>query len=495
MIKEENIEIDEELNSVINPDEFLNTDFFKTENETYTTSAAIRTKTSSESSGCYSQQLTPPISPQPIVIEAIKLIPVTQIHNNAATIKHFGNNERKMKPILPAKSQSHSSDSDSNSNNQMVNLDKAQIKQARIIRNRESALQSRRRKKEYLQNLEVEVGDLRKEVKKLKEENHYLKGKLLVYSSFTCRCATSISSKISSTKNASLMFALLLMIGFNIFNFIPSITLKNNAVIKDVRKPSSITSRHLLFVENNSTINDSGSSENVENEFIPLYFNQTDRIRKANIENVLNWIPQPELFNVTNNNFNDKINYDSFEDPLQNKLTQMYEKSRVNQAKKPLKKKREKRKRDDENLYNPDFFKFYEFFDEIKRKEDVFYVLSFRSDHLLLPAIENFSQMIKMNLIMPQSPNKTLSPASDKIMMMQIETIVLNTSIIEVAEKSIPSELVKANSNSTVMCNQQKMNNSSIPVNFGNATKSITPKRRKFLPYFQFDLDRVDSRK
>lgn len=484
MIKDESIEIDEELSTVINPDEFLNSDFFKTENETFTPPTSARTKTSSESSGSY-LQLTPPISPQPIVIEGIKLIPVTQIHNAASNVK-LCSNERKIKPILPAKPQSGSSDSDSN--NHTVNLDRAQIKQARLIRNRESALQSRRKKKEYLQNLETEVGDLRTQLKKLKEENRFLKEKLLVYNSFTCRCASSLSSKISSTKNASLMFALLLMIGFNIFNFIPSISTKSELMMQ---KSSSITSRHLLFVENNSTISDeSGSKENID---IPLYFNQTDRIRKANIENVLNWIPQPDLFNVTNN-VKGKNNFDSFEDPLQYKLSQMYEKSRVHQVKKPLKKKplKKKKKREDENLYNPDLFKFHEFFDEIKRKEDVFYVLSFQSDHLLLPAIENFSQMIKMNLIMPRS-NETL--ASDKIMMMEIETIVLNTSLIEVA--SIPSELVKAHSNSTVMCNQQKISNFTAPINLDNATniEEATPKRGKFLPYFHFDLDRVDSRK
>lgn len=91
------IETDEQ-STVINPEDFLNEAFFRTENETYT-------------SGSFSEpQLTPPISPQPIIVDNIKLIPVTQIypHNNGpgARIKQSYCNERKMKPILPAKSAS-----------------------------------------------------------------------------------------------------------------------------------------------------------------------------------------------------------------------------------------------------------------------------------------------------------------------------------------------------------------------------------------------------
>lgn len=453
--------------------------------------AATRTKTHSESSGSYSENittLTPPISPHPIVVaEGIKLIPITQIYSQSAT--------KKIKPILPAPL--GSSDSESNPSNGIV--DKAQILKARLIRNRESALQSRRKKKEYLQNLEVEVGDLRKEVRKLKDENCQLKAKLLVYSS--CRCLSSISSKFSSsTKNASFMFALL--IGFSLFNFIP---MGNYLATTSDLKQSSMkfSSRHLLFVDDNNIT----SEESISSEFIPLYLNQTDLVRKANIENVLNWIPQTQHFNNNTMNFNgNSNNYANFEDPLQIKLTQMYEKSKLNQVRKERKKRQSSKKKvskrvndHDHNLYNPESFEFHEFFDEIKRKQDTFYVLSFRSDQqlILLPAIENFSQKFKMNLIMPRSGRSNDTTMSDKIMMMQIETIVLNTSLIEVAEKSIPSELVvKSANNSTasVMCNREKLNISSTEVNFNNVTKIrekipsnfIAPKGSQFLsPYFE----------
>lgn len=459
---------DEEMCSVINPDDFLNESFFLDSN--------VRIKTESESSGSGNDpvspmshspsQLTPPISPQPPYLSLI--LPISNENSSTCTVK-------KIQPILPAvKGNSGSSDSDSTSKSTV--MDKNLIKQARIIRNRESALKSRHRKKEYLQSLEVEVCELRKEVKNLKEENGMLKQKLV---EFTYQRASSTFSKISTTKNATFMLAMLLMVGFNL---IPLSNYLSNSLVRDIERPSvSITSRHLLFVVNETDSMEKTSNES-DNSYIPLkYLNQTDRVRKANIENVLNWIPQPsELLNVTR-----KVNFESnlkkFEDPLQYKLSQLYEKSRANN----LNPKKQFRKRPqkptpppaDENLYNPELFKFQEFFDEIQRKEDTFYVLSRSFDNLLLPAeLETFSQIpLKMNLIMPR--NDTLTAQKNKIMMMQIETIVLNTSIIEV--KSIPSELVKETSNSTTTCNHQK-----------NITRNENlPKARKLVPYFRLDLN------
>ncbi len=336
-------------------------------------------------------------------------------------------------------------------------MDKALIKQARIIRNRESAIQSRRKKKEYLQQLEVEVGDLRKENKQLKEENSFLKQKLTTYSNFSCRCANSISSRIS-VKSSSLMLALLLMIGFNLIPI--SNYFITTSTIKNVMKPkmASITSRRLLYVDTNVTGEENNSSET---EFIPIYFNQTDRVRKINIENVLNWIPQAnELLNISNTFDKD---YNNFEDPLPFKLSKMYEKSQMSQSRKrrsaSVKKKAPKKVVQPPNFN--DNFNFHEIFDEIKRKDDTFYVLSFKNDHMLVPASpeENF---FKLNLIVPRT-NETLS--SEKIHLMQIETIVLNTSLIEV---------------------DQWINLKNIT---GTKTKQLNPKGRKYHPSYFFDLD------
>ena len=290
-------------------------------------------------------------------------------------------------------------------------IDKALIKQARLIRNRESALISRKKKKDYLQSLEIEVNSLRKENDMLKEENSLLKARLKGYSNFTCHCASTITSKLPN-KNASLLLALIFMIGFNVIPLFGNIFLSTNSIKKPVPQPSSVFSgRHLLYTNYTTTTANSSDKVEVEDK-IPLYFNQTNLIRKANIENIRSWIPQPDLYNGT-------VNNDQFlADPFQDKLAKMHEKSHDQMLKhsrikkKPTIKKKvsQERNRNLDNIqfYDTSFFKLHEFFEEINRKEDTFYLFSFKSDHLLLPAIDypqNFSQIIKMNLIMPRSNN------------------------------------------------------------------------------------------
>lgn len=211
------------------------------------------------------------------------------------------------------------------------------------------------------------------------------------------------------------MLALILMIGFNALVPLNSyFNITNNIHKSMTKQENSFNSRHLLFVENASLGGDEEHSSEIENEKIPLYFNQTDRIRKTNIENVLRWIPQPDLFNASRKFHNSKFDF-VVEDPLQEKFTKMYEKSRDQMQKKQVKKKPLKRKSQaqkiQQNLVDSDFFKLHEFFDEIKRKDDTFYVFSFRGEHLLLPALDyrqNFSQIVKMNLIMPRNNGKQM---------------------------------------------------------------------------------------
>lgn len=87
---------------------------------------------------------------------------------------------------------------------------------------------------------------------------------------------------------------------------------------------------------------------------------------------------------------------------------------------------------------------------------------------------------------------------SDKITMMQIETIILNTSLIQVNEKTIPGKF-KTYANSTAtqaqMCNERRRRNFVV-----DPTKKDDPiqEAAKFTPYFQsFDLSNsgVNSRK
>nr|XP_051695547.1 cyclic AMP-dependent transcription factor ATF-6 beta isoform X2 [Oryctolagus cuniculus] len=89
-----------------------------------------------------------------------------------------------------------------------------------------------------------------------------------------------------------------------------------------------------------------------------------------------------------------------------------------------------------------------EFLDAIDRREDTFYVVSFRRDHLLLPAIShNKTSRPKMSLVMPaMAPNETLSgrgASGDYEEMMQIECEVMDTRVIHIKTSTVPPSLRK----------------------------------------------------
>lgn len=509
----QSITVDDDVRD-INPDEFLNLDEFR----------EIKSEQHSP------QQLTPPISPRPssnIIIDSsiyqsVRIIPIAALQQ-----RKINNSEpapsKRIKLIVP-KPSSSSSESDSSVNRKTVlpaakqsnsPVDKALMKQQRLIKNREAANISRLRQKEYLQSLEAQNEELLKENSILKAENSQLRERISGYGAMTCRCASSITRKLPS-KHATFLLAVFLMVGVNIFPF-GSLIFSSGSKKPIEQQP--FVSRHLLFAENLTMIsNDSLSNDSLESDS-PVYFNQTDHIRKVNIENIRRWIPEPDLFNVSSL----RKSFDFNPDPLQEKLAKMYEKSREQSQKHTKTKRSQKNKKKPPIgpvLYNSNLnvIRLNEFFDEINRKDDTFYVFSFKADHLLLPPDNsyNFSQ-IKMNLIMPRNNGKvrtcshitnaqpffTDSLSSDKITMMQIETIIINTSLIQITEKSIPENFLKSTNNSTT-CTESSLNldmadKSKKNFNVTATTEMFQPlplsKAAKFPSYFNtLDLLKANSK-
>ena len=440
------------------PYDFINEDFIKCEPEQR-----------QEESNYANFLQTPPISPQsnsncstiintnnkyPCNYQAFQLIPVAKIKE-----------EQKFKVIQPKpekrSSTSLSSDSDSTTNSHLPlkvignsKIDEKAIKKhQRLIRNRESAIQSRKKKKALLETLEVENHELKSENQYLKVENNQLKEKLQKYNQFSCHCTSSFTNRLPS-KNSTVLLAVFFMVGFNIFMmpigniFSPSSSLTSHLTVDNGEHHS----RNLLFVDHNVTMTNNTTAVSSP-EPQPIYLNQTENIRKTNIENIRRWIRQPD--------FNTSIQHEEFkfnDNLIEDKLIKMYELSRDKTQKYTKNKKRIPKKKIPVTapapiqLYNPKskLIQLNEFFEEINRQDDVFYVFSFKSDHMLLPAINsyNFSQ-IKMNLMMPARING--SSSSETIRMMQIETIIVNTSIVEIKEKSIPDNF--RSTNSSTQCN------------------------------------------
>eukprot|EP00064_Thunnus_orientalis_P023078 superscaffoldBa00008390_g23305 len=85
-----------------------------------------------------------------------------------------------------------------------------------------------------------------------------------------------------------------------------------------------------------------------------------------------------------------------------------------------------------------------DFLDAIDRREDTFYVVSFRRDHLLLPAIShNKTSRPKMSLVMPaMSVNESLYNSSQGYeMMMQVDCEVMDTRIVPIKSSAVPPSL------------------------------------------------------
>ncbi|XP_078115222.1 cyclic AMP-dependent transcription factor ATF-6 alpha [Sander vitreus] len=81
-----------------------------------------------------------------------------------------------------------------------------------------------------------------------------------------------------------------------------------------------------------------------------------------------------------------------------------------------------------------------DFFDEINRRGDTFYVVSFRRDHLLLPATNhNKGSRPKMSLVLPaMNVNDSIIRDKDYEVMMQIDCEVTDTRILHIRSSTIP---------------------------------------------------------
>lgn len=229
-------------------------------------------------------------------------------------------------------------------------------------------------------------------------------------------------------------------------------------------------SRNLLWVDDslakNMTIMFNDSSIAMDSDAkpaklyptCPIHINQTESIRLAS--ELRRFFP--EYHNTSKVLPNDSFNLDSISNYFLPDATITSLLKQMKNAKNYLKKKSRRRSNDsnDESrgnglkkgmepfkgkiqVYNADYKngKYAEFFEEIGRQADTFYVVSFTGDHLLLPALaHNKTLRPKMSLMLP-SVNVNGTVSSDHVTLMQIDCEVINTSLIRIKESLIPKHL------------------------------------------------------
>ncbi|XP_054873922.1 cyclic AMP-dependent transcription factor ATF-6 beta isoform X1 [Amphiprion ocellaris] len=324
------------------------------------------------------------------------------------------------KPIVPATTTlpgNNSSDIDM----------KVLKRQQRMIKNRESACQSRKKKKEYLQNLEAQLREAQQENERLRRENQALRERL----------AGKEGSDSASNKRAVCVMAVLL---FMTFSFGPvSITdRKLSTVLQD--DVVSFSGRRLLeiqqqqqqqqqqqvaapppsSVEDKTEAEEEGGEEeryaaesyqfrNLSDMFsdvkdlvlqdIDRYFsssdcrqfNRSESLRLA--DELRGWVHRHQIDRKKSGGKPKIAKKARIAQKAQQRKTNISRYLPI-QAHRSIESQLQV-------LPGPEVT-YSDFLDAIDRREDTFYVVSFRRDHLLLPAIShNKTSRPKMSLVMP----------------------------------------------------------------------------------------------
>ncbi|XP_044728009.1 cyclic AMP-dependent transcription factor ATF-6 alpha isoform X2 [Chrysoperla carnea] len=440
--------------------------------------------------------------------------PKTQMKNNVKRSVLFPKSSPTTKPLLNNTSandvQLFTTTPVNHQSPIVMNVDGSEVdprmfkRMQRMIKNRESASMSRKRKKDYVVSLEKRCEQLSTENKKLRMENNSLKQ---IVAGFQMNCkSTVLSFNNISSKNTAILLGMLLMVSINIGSF-------RNLLFRDISNedltpnPSididlnDFHTRHLLNIadipnpnglglgltnEENPTKNDLKLQKpTYTNTSCPLSVNQTESIRLAS--ELRKFIGDP-FYNITHiyqrRNLKSRLNLRDYEfkrskryaneHQIKAKLNKLYSLSRRN--------RRIAAGTEDMQIYSfGPHLDYTRFFDRINLRDDTFYVISLRGDHMLIPAMNhNKTSRPKMSLLMP-ALSESFSTPNNHITLVKIDCEVLNTNLVHVNQNSIPQHLRASFQNQTQTYNL----NTSTPSTTANITITRKPKRnRLYKPYF-----------
>ncbi|XP_053928958.1 LOW QUALITY PROTEIN: cyclic AMP-dependent transcription factor ATF-6 alpha [Cuculus canorus] len=340
-------------------------------------------------------------------------------------------------------------------------------RQQRMIKNRESAFQSRKKKKEYMLGLEARLEAALLENEKLKKENSTLKRQLDEV------VLENQKLKVSSPKRRAL--CVMVILTFIMLNYGPL-----GAFEKDPNEVDSIASashwtRNLLEF---SASQESSTAQKVPGAVIPGKANRYDHSVSDNkalmivSKEPLLYISPPPCQPLINRTESLRLNHElrgwvhrhEVERTRSRRLSNtQQQKARVMQS--SLSEKADsqlmampytdtslsKNSGNELQVYYASPRSYQDFFEAIRRREDTFYVVSFRRDHLLLPATtHNKTRRPKMSIVLPAvSINENVINGQDYEVMMQIDCEVMDTRILHIKSSSVPPYLREQHRNHT----------------------------------------------
>ncbi|XP_018609091.1 cyclic AMP-dependent transcription factor ATF-6 alpha-like isoform X3 [Scleropages formosus] len=319
-------------------------------------------------------------------------------------------------------------------------------RQQRMIKNRESASLSRKKKKEYLLALEARLKVALFENQQLKKENCSLKIQL------DGLISENNVLKVTAPKRRAVCLMVVLM--FGMLNAGP-FRLFDSETTPDTPFGATHGSRHLLgFSTDDKDTPDSTNTGSPDRWEVPkekalmvvkknpLLFvspppcqpavNRTKSIRLA--QELRGWVHRHEVERTKKRLMTNKQkNKTTLKTP--GKEAEVSQIVTVQYADTT-----EKTSGSELQVYYARYSYYEDFFEEIHRRGDTFYVVSFRRDHLLLPATShNKGTRPKMSLVLPAvNVNETVIKDGEYEIMMQIDCEVMDTRILHIKSSNIP---------------------------------------------------------
>ncbi|NXM24059.1 ATF6A factor, partial [Oxyruncus cristatus] len=338
-------------------------------------------------------------------------------------------------------------------------------RQQRMIKNRESAFQSRKKKKEYLLGLEARLEAALLENEKLKTENSTLKRQLDEV------VLENQKLKVSSPKRRTL--CVMAILAFIMLNYDPFEELTENTgyfigiVIHLFQRSqgsscniceSADVSAHSLDLVRGSydrSVSDNKALMIVSEE--PLLYispppppcrpliNRTESLRLTH--ELRGWVHRHEVERTRSRRLSN--NQQQKARVMQSSLS---EKADSQLMAVPYTDTSLSRNSGNElQVYYASPRSYQDFFEAIRRREDTFYVVSFRRDHLLLPATtHNKTRRPKMSIVLPAvNINENVINGQGYEVMMQIDCEVMDTRILHIKSSSVPPYLREQRRNHT----------------------------------------------
>ncbi|NXW17905.1 ATF6A factor, partial [Circaetus pectoralis] len=355
-------------------------------------------------------------------------------------------------------------------------------RQQRMIKNRESAFQSRKKKKEYMLGLEARLEAALLENEKLKKENSTLKRQLDEV------VLENQKLKVSSPKRRTL--CVMVILAFIMLNYDPFGELTETIgclieIVIHLFQRSHRSSCNLCgFADDSAYSLDlvKGSRTTILRDFLfsfsffPRYDHSVSDNKALMIvsEEPLLYIspPPPPCQPLINRTESLRLNHElrgwvhrhEVERTRSRRLSNnQQQKARVMQS--SLSEKADSQlmampytdtslSRNSGNelqVYYASPRSYQDFFEAIRRREDTFYVVSFRRDHLLLPATtHNKTRRPKMSIVLPAvNINENVINGQDYEVMMQIDCEVMDTRILHIKSSSVPPYLREQRRNHT----------------------------------------------